>query len=188
MIPIEFKTQWSINKFDKWIEFDNSEIEESPLTDITKNFFKFGFPSDAAPFLNFGWTSYGNKFLNISDCYPSLNLNSSAKNYWILGSDGAGNPICFDISRNDRIVLLDHEQRFELMAIINKNIQEFAECLLLYKNFIKRIQDENGEEAFLDENISDNQLSDLKGDFKSISNDIFKESGFWRTEINSLGK
>src|ERR1700744_4602395 len=134
MTATEFKALWQVNEFDKWIEFDYSEIEKAPLSEVTKSFLKKGFPRDAAPFLDFGWISYGNKFFNISDYYSRLNLDNSAKNYWILGSDNKGNPICFDVSQNDRVVLLDREQRFQLMYVVNKSFSEFAECLLLYKN------------------------------------------------------
>ena len=172
----------------EWLEFDIAEIEKAPINNTTKEFLRVGFPRDAAPFLGFGWTIYGNKFLNIFDCYSKSNLDFAAKNYWILGSDNNGNPICFDISNNDRIVLLDHEQRFELIENINSSIAEFAECLLLYKNFIRKIQMENGEDAYLDQNISDAQLFDLKSGFEHINANLFSESDFWRTEINVLEK
>jgi hypothetical protein len=188
MTQIEFKKSWMPDALNQWLEFDITEIEKAPINNTTKDFLKVGFPRNAAPFLDFGWSSYANKFLNIFDCYSKINLNIATKNYWILGSDNNGNPICFDISHNDRIVLLDHEQRFELIDTINNSIAEFAECLLLYKNFINKIQKENGEDAYLDQNISDVQLSDLKNGFKRINANIFRESGFWRSETGVLWK
>jgi hypothetical protein len=71
---------------------------------------------------------------------------------------------------------------------MNKDISELAACLLLYKNFVKRVQDENGEDAFLNSDFSPAQIADLKDEFKKLNANIFKESGFWRTEINSLGR
>jgi hypothetical protein len=188
MTPVEFKRSWMVRALNEWLEFDFTEIEKAPINNTTKDFLKVGFPRDAAPFLDFEWTSYANKFLNIFECYSKINLSIATKNYWILGSDNSGNPICIDVSNNDRIVLLDHEQKFELLDIVNNNIAEFAECLLLYKNFVSQIQAENGEDAYLDQNISDNQISDLKTRFKQVNANIFKESGFWCNEIRVLGK
>lgn len=167
-------------------EFNIHEIEKAPINASTKQFLKGGFPNSAAPFVGFGWRIYNDKFLNIADAYPKYKLGNSAKNYWIFGSDGSGNPICFDITNNDKVVLLDHEQRFALLDIMNSDIAELAACLLAYKNFGSRVQQENGKGAFLDSNISPNQLADLKDEFKQINNDIFKISDFWRNEINSL--
>ncbi|MES2060278.1 MAG: hypothetical protein V4456_00055 [Bacteroidota bacterium] len=186
MTATEFRTYWNPDALNVWLEFDSKEIEKAPLNNITKDFLKAGFPRDAAPFLDFGWISYGNKFLNVFELSSRLRLNDVTKNYWILGSDNSGNPICFDASNNDSIILLDHEQGFEPIDTINKTIGELAECLLIYKNFIARVQKENGKRAFLDVNISDVQLSDLKKDFEKINSNIFRESSFWRSEINAL--
>lgn len=186
MTPIEFKELWMPDALNGWLEFDIAEIERSLLNNTTKDFLKVGFPDSAAPYVDFGWSVYGNRFLNIFDYYSNSDLDISTRNYWMFGSDGGGNPICFDISHNDRIVLLDHEQGFEMIATINNNIAEFAECLLLYKNFISRIQEENGEDAFFDQNITDAQFLELKEAFKQVNTNIFKESEFWRSEISVL--
>jgi hypothetical protein len=184
----EFKKSWGPNSFSKWEIFDVSEIDKAPINNSTKDFLKVGFPETAAPFLDFGWRSYRGKFLSIWDYYSKFNLDERTKNYWILGSDNTGNPICFDITRNDKIVLLDHEQGFEIITVMNNNIAELAACLLLYKNFVKRVQDENGEDAFLNSDFSAAQIADLKDEFKKLNANIFKESGFWRSEINSLAR
>ncbi|WP_439696419.1 hypothetical protein ACFGVS_27605 [Mucilaginibacter sp. AW1-7] len=184
----EFKKSWEPDKFSKWEIFELSEIDKAPINDLTKAFLKFGFPQSAAPFLDFGWSVYDGKFVDIKSCYSELNLNKITESYWLFGSDGNGNPICFDVSRDDKIILLDHEQDFEIITVMNKDISELAACLLLYKNFVKRVQDENGEDAFLNSDFSPAQIADLKDEFKKLNANIFKESGFWRTEINSLGR
>lgn len=103
-----------------------------------------------------------------------------------IGSDGGGNPICFDTNDNDKIVLLDHEQAFEKIGVINLNIIELAECLITYKIFISTVQQENGKEAYLNSVFTEKQLTDLKNKFSQINPNIFKESDFWRNEISSL--
>ncbi len=110
-----------------------------PINALSKEFLTVGFPLDAAPFLSFDWRSYSGRFNFIEEAYPGYGRPSATKKYLILGSDGVGNPVCFDISDNDKIVLLDHEQGFEKIDIINTDISEFASCLLLYKNFIEKI-------------------------------------------------
>lgn len=182
MTATEFKIIWKQDPINDWLEFDTQELNESPLNIITKDFLKVGFARDAAPFLDFGWTSYGNKFLNVYEVYSRLSLDYVTKNFWIFGSDN-GNPICFDVANSDRIVILDHEQGFELIDTLNKTIVELAECLLIYKNFIDRVQQENGKGAYLNGNISQTQISDLKKDFEKVSSDIFTESSFWRRQV-----
>ena len=186
MTADEFKKLWDPGKFHRWADLEVAEIEKAPLSVLTKDFLRAGFPEDAAPFLNFGWRSHKGKFYNIAELYPEYTDINSAKNYWIIGSDGAGNPICFDVSQNDRIVLLDHEQRFEVICVMNSNIEELAACLLLYKNFISKIQKANDQSTDSESNFSMAELSQLKGEFKQISNNIFEESEFWQSGIDAL--
>jgi hypothetical protein len=186
MTASEFKKLWNMGEFDNWCDFDTGEIDKAPINNLTKTFLKIGFPKSAAPCLSFEWTIYKGKFCNIADAYPEWADHNSAKNHWIIGSDGAGNPICVDVSENDKITLHDHEQRFEIIEVINSSISELAECLLIYRNFISKIQKEYGEDAFLESSFSRSDLSDLKNNLLKVNNNIFKESAFWRTEINCL--
>jgi len=188
MTPIEFKELWLPDDTNKWIEFDILEIEKAPINDLTKSFLKIGFPREPAPYLDFGWITQNNKFYSIYGYYSKFKLSNLTQNYWMFGSDNNGNPICFDISTNDRIVLLDHEQKFEIIDKMNPNIAELAACLLLYKDFVTSIRSENNGASFMDSNISEVQLLNLKERFKLINSNIFKESEFWRSEINSLGR
>ena len=188
MTPEDFKSLWQPGKFNRWAELDVHEIEKAPLSEATKNFLRLGFPEDAAPFLSFGWRSNKGKFNNLYETYPGYGAPSTSKNFWIIGDDGEGNPICFDVSRHDRLVLLDHEQNFEIISVVNTNIAELAECLLLYKNFISKAQRDNGENAYLEADFSMTDIAVLKESFKQINDRIFKESSFWRSEINALEK
>ncbi len=51
--------------------------------------------------------------------------------YMVIGSDGAGNPICL---RGDMgsVVMLDHENLFEGETFVNSGVERLAECLLAY--------------------------------------------------------
>lgn len=183
MTPSHFKQLWMIDDMDRWVEFNNDELNKAPIANSTKEFLQVGFPEDAAPFLDFGWRSYNWKFNNIAVAFRT---DSSKSNYWHFGSDGSGNPICFDSDNNDRVVLLDHEQDFDVIDNVNSNIHELAQCLLVYRDFINKVLVENGENAFLDPNFSKGQFINLESEFKEINSNIFKESGFWRAELQEL--
>lgn len=51
--------------------------------------------------------------------------------YMVIGSDGAGNPICL---RGDSgaVVMVDHENLFEGETFINSSVEQLAECMLAY--------------------------------------------------------
>jgi hypothetical protein len=59
------------------------------------------------------------------------------EHYLMIGSDGAGNPLCID-ERDGRVVLLDHELLFDVRRrdsrtmFVNSGIPEFAQFLLAY--------------------------------------------------------
>ncbi|WP_396637416.1 hypothetical protein [Maribacter sp. R77961] len=182
----DFKIYWNINEYDQWTEFDYKQLERAKLTDLTKNFLSGGFPDGAAPCVDFGLESSDGKFYNITEYYSDIDLVKGTENYWIFGSDGAGNPICIDSSSNDKIVLLDHELGFEKIQDINQNIIELAKCLLEFKNFISEIESEFGEDAFMDSKFSKANVDDLKERFKKINPNIFLESEFWKIEVECL--
>jgi hypothetical protein len=51
--------------------------------------------------------------------------------YLMIGSDGAGNPICLE-QVSGRVLLLDHEDRFRTVTFVNSSLRALAECLLAY--------------------------------------------------------
>jgi hypothetical protein len=176
MNPTEFKLKWIQDKSDRWTEFNVNELEQSDLNQSTKDFLTLGFPEDAPPYLGFGLRSYDWKFNTILGYYEYDDLDPATKFYWILGSDNSGNPICIDSSQNDRIILLDHEQNFEIIQSVNKNISELANSLIIYRDFV-----ENSNSEFTEEN-----LIKLEESFISLNPNYYIESNFWDTEIENL--
>ena len=150
MNATEFKKAWMTDASERWCEFPNDQLEKSNLKEETKAFLSIGFPEDAAPFLGFGWRSYEGQFHSIHSYYKDDALDEKFKNYWIIGADNQGNPICIDASDDDKIVLLDHEQDFELLEYMNTNISELAASLLIFRTFIERVNKAFGEDAFLE--------------------------------------
>ncbi|QXV65473.1 hypothetical protein INP83_20790 [Mucilaginibacter sp. 21P] len=185
----EFKSAWLSSGFnpqiDSWLEFDKFQIEQSTVNKHTKLFLQAGFPDSAAPFLNFDGLSKG-KFLTLTQMFPRFFKNERSKSFWMLGTDGGGNLIAIDDSNDDKIVLLDHEQNFELIDIINENIEQLAQCLLLYRNFVNDVLEKNGEGAYLDGNYTKEQLLKLIQGFNTVDSDILKRSGFWKSQIATL--
>jgi SUKH-4 immunity protein len=51
--------------------------------------------------------------------------------YRMIGSDGAGNPICIEQGAG-AVVLLDHEDWFRSRQFVNSSVRQLAECLLAY--------------------------------------------------------
>ena len=182
----DFKKIWLKSELDSWTEFPFEEIEKSNLNNETIEFLKNGFPESAAPFLGFGLDSYDGKLYNIFDYYDDDELDIKPKNYWVFGSDGAGNPVCFDSSENDKIVLLDHEQGFEIIQTMNKNIFELASSLLLYREFINNVNSELGEDAYFDGKFTEKSLKELEIKFEKLNPHYYVESSFWDSEIENL--
>lgn len=183
MTPETFKNRWSPDELNPWMAYDPVELEKSPLQPETKTFLKYGFPLDAAPWLRFIWEN-----TSLYDFYKRdvEDIDEDTKNYSYLGSDGEGNPICFDLLNKDRVILLDHEMGFEIMDVLNNSIEELAHCLLIYKDFFKKIQNELGEDAFLESKFTVAHVNELKEQFLTINSNIFNESSFWNHEIQAL--
>jgi len=186
MNPIEFKEIWMLDDSERWGEFPAEQVGQSNLNNETKEFLKVGFPEDSAPFLNFGLRSYDWKLNNIGDFYSDYGLDDKTKNYWIFGSDDSGNLICIDSSDNDKLIILDHEQNFEFIHTLNNNISELASSILLFRNFIKKINSELGEDGYFDAKYTEKHLTELENNFKRLNPNYCKESSFWDSEIDGL--
>ena len=186
MDKTEFKTKWNLKRFESWTDFDPAIFDSSNLLERTKEFLKGGFPNGAAPFLNFDLENSDGKLKNIAEYYSNQEQIEGTENYWVFGSDGAGNPICIDSSSNDKILLLDHELGFQPIEHINKDVIELAYYLLEFRNFISDIQTEFGENGFFDSKFTKLHLDGLKERLEKINHNIFSESDFWKREIESL--
>jgi len=89
-------------------------------------------PDSAAPFMNFAAAA------NPAPVYDLFGIPSDwtdddrrrLHEYAVIGSDGAGNPICLD--GDGRVVLLDHEDWFRTLQFVNSSISQLSECLLAY--------------------------------------------------------
>ena len=69
--------------------------------------------------------------------------------YLMFGSDGAGNPVCLDLANQERVVLLDHERRFEVTDFVNSSVAQLAECILIFRETVETYRLGAGEDAEL---------------------------------------
>lgn len=185
MTPSEFKTIWT--------ESDNSlcplsisRLHNLNLKPSTIDFLTVaGLPDDVAPYLSF--------VKDVDDAYYGITkltnqydfLESEYEKFIVIGSDGSGNPIAINTSLNDRVEWLDHEANFA-SHYVNNSIIQLAEMLITYKDFIEQILSENGEDAYLDANFTDEQFENLKRKIAEVDPEALTEEGFWKEELETL--
>ena len=90
-------------------------------------------PDSAAPFLSFdraAWPAPIWEVFGIPSQWSQAERERLAP-YRMIGSDGAGNPICVEQGTR-AVVLLDHEDRFRTWQFVNSSVSQLAECLLAY--------------------------------------------------------
>lgn len=117
---------------DRW----NRKLTALGFDDTCTKFVRCGdavLPIESAPFMRFDrahrpaplWTLWG-----IPDDWPPADRERVSA-YRMIGSDGAGNPICLE-QMGGSVVLLDHEDRFRSRQFVNSSVSQLAECLLAY--------------------------------------------------------
>jgi len=122
------------------VKADEQAVQDKILSSEAKHFLVAGgLPKSAAPFLSFEdvakglpriWQVYGTatpQFWKDED-------RQRLQWFCIIGSDGAGNPICLDEQDKGRVVLLDHEDNFRTITFMNSGVPELAECLLAFRD------------------------------------------------------
>lgn len=106
-----------------------------------------GLPRSCAPFLSFEDVARGP--LPLVQYYGPHQFRTSNVSrlaaFYVLGSEGAGNPLCLDSARNGEIVLLDHEDRFETRIFVASSVAALAEALLIlhtvpHKDFVEHLR------------------------------------------------
>jgi hypothetical protein len=92
-----------------------------------------GLPRSCAPFLSFEAVAKGP--LSLVQYYGAHQFratdSSRLASFYVLGSDGSGNPLCLDSARNGEIVMLDHEDRFATRTFVASSVAALAEALLI---------------------------------------------------------
>ncbi len=185
MIPENFNIAWK-QKVDNLVPHDKEWLIELGLMPSTIEFFSLsGLPTSAAPFLSFVRGS-GNDY----DCLSLLTkqydfLEPEFDRYVYIGSCSDGNPIVINKAENDRIEELDHEDYFSLYNVFNTSVNTLAECLLCYRNFVDRVIRENGEDAIIESNFTDEQFDTLKQQLITADPTAMNENSFWKYQLDT---
>jgi hypothetical protein len=90
-------------------------------------------PVDAAPFLSFAYAEEAPYLWQVFGLPQDWSATDRARlgAYPMIGSDGAGNPLCVE-EPTGAVWLLDHEDRFRTRQFVNSGVPQLAECLLAY--------------------------------------------------------
>jgi hypothetical protein len=88
-------------------------------------------PNSAAPYLSFDAAANPAKIYDVYGASADWTDEDRVRldSYLMIGTDGAGNPICWD---GRAVVLLDHEDRFRTVQFVNSSVSQLCECLLAY--------------------------------------------------------
>lgn len=143
MKPNEFVARWTAETIRQGQHHEDRQLITAPrqllhtgnFPDEARQFLvDAGLPKSCIPFLSFNDVAQGPRPL--VELYGQHNIaaNDSVRlaGFYVLGSDGAGNPICLDPSQAGAIVLLDHEDRFRTSIFVTSSVMALAEALLLF--------------------------------------------------------
>ena len=181
----EFKDKW-VNEDEDLCPLSEARLINLNLQAATIEFFiAAGLPNNAAPYLSFVKDS--------RDIYDGINklttqydyLEPEYAKYIVIGSDGNGNAIAINTAQNDRIELLDHENEF-VGCYMNESIHHLAELLIIFRDFVSLVQEENGDEAYVNSNFTDAQFETLKHKIEIADPKALSEDGFWKGELEML--
>ena len=182
MKPEEFKKLWTSNE-EKLNPISMNRLNGLGLRDSSIQFLNtVGLPQSAAPFLSFVTDS--------DDIYKGIHkltkiyefLEPEFDKYIVIGSCSDGDPIVVNTGLEDRIEYLDHEDYFSSKPF-NSNFSSLTDSLIAYKKFIDRVLKENGEDAIMNSNFSDEQFEALKLELLLVDSKIIKQNGFWLEQI-----
>ncbi len=175
--PNEFVKQWKSIWVEEPIKFSADTLEDLEIDKEAKKFLmEAGLPDSAAPSLSFS--------VGMPSICEKYGMEEEYSSYKYIGSTGWGDPICL-YEDDGSIVYLDHEENLEYQTFINSSILQLAESLLVYAQLIQETQKENGDDAFLDNNIPERLKKWIFEELKRIDPPAV-EDGFWKAELESL--
>jgi len=147
-----------------------------------------GLPEQAAPFLSFYHQVPGTAggLYRVQQAYE---LDESFAGYIAIGCDCMGNPLVINTQQQDRIEWLDHEDDFA-SAYVNASLGALASCIVVYEQFIQRVQQEEGGDAYVDARFTDAQFTALEEalraeDAQAVEHEE-EEARFWQVELMGL--
>ncbi|SFB99344.1 SUKH-4 immunity protein [Bacillus sp. OV322] len=181
--PQDFLDDWNKDLYGL-INYDEKIIKSFTLSQETKDFLiEAGFPESAPPFLTFesAVNGGGEKLIKRNN-----KLSKMYDKFIYFGFTGSGYPICIDES-NSELVYIDYDNENKVV-LINSTITKFAEALLVYVDFIKKVKAVNGRRAYLEKNATKDLLEWISGALQKIDAISLTEGAFWEEELSSFGE
>jgi hypothetical protein len=173
--PEDFKRLWQIDVKSKLYSFSDDSVGLLNIPFEAKKFLvEAGLPEEAAPLLTFGVIS--KKPLELAS--DVFGLPKGFSRYYIIGSNGSGDPICIDEANEGAIVLLNHDCKFK-SVFVNTSVMQIAESLLAYRDLVNDAIKENGTDAYLDWNIPICLLEQTKSVIQKIDPVALEKETFW---------
>lgn len=178
MGPEQFVSKWKEMQGEELMRFNEDSLKDVVLDQETKSFLlEAGLPDSAAPGLSFN--------TDLESVVEWGGWDDSLHRYKHFGSTGWGDPICLD-ETDGTVVHLDHENDGNGKTFMNSSLLQFAEFLLCYRQFIKETLDENGEDAYMDNNIPERLMKWIAEEFERIDPTACRKGAFWETELRNL--
>ncbi len=167
---------------DELVRFPCSIVEELFISPESKSILmNAGLPKGAAPFLSFGLDSDCRSLPIASE---EWHLSQSYNIYRIIGSTGKGDPVCLDESAKGIVVYLDHERHFE-KVFVNSSVVHLNESLLAYREFVRKVIEQNGKDAYLDGFVPRYLADWISSELSRIDKPAMENGRFWKIEIES---
>jgi hypothetical protein len=162
------------------VNYDKEIINSFDFDDDTKIFLmEAGLPESCPPYLTFKSSADGGG-LRMTDKYEGVDLSFSKSIF--LGFMGNGNPICLN-EISGKVIYIDYTENNK-EVFVNSSLQQLAESLLVYIDFINEIKKENGRKAFAERKASASSLNMICKRILAVDNIALDEDSFWHEEIS----
>jgi hypothetical protein len=175
---IEFKQKWNELEAVQLKPIPISKLKPFDLNALTIDFLTHsGLPDGAAPFLSFfqGTPVGRGEIQLITNIYSSL--GAEFDRYIYIGYCDDADPIVLNTAENDQIEILARHNDFS-SSFLNSSISSLAECILIYRDFIRLNMEENGH----GNNFTDTQFDNLQQKI-AIADPRASVEGFWKESL-----
>ena len=181
MEPIDF-WQDMIDDPSEIVLYPLSSVQALDVSEDAKAFLsQTGLPESAAPFLDFE-TPRSGSFTSVAAEYG---LGSEYDPYMIIGGNGSGDSIAVAADGSGTIVYFNHDKQFE-KVFMNTSVCQLADSLKAFGTLVQKTQEENGEEAYLDNDIPEHLLEWIEVRLKEIDLDAMSGGCHWWHEVENV--
>lgn len=168
----DFKQRWQAGGEDILVPFPATSLEDVRIPENAKAFLiEAGLPADAAPFLSFELPKKG-PLPRVPE--KLWHLTPDYARFRIIGSNGAGDPICLDEETEGQVIYLNHDNYFERL-LINSSVFTLAECLLAFRAFLADTTP-----------LTQERIGLLMGCLRRIDSEPCEPGGFWDRACKAL--